>query len=199
MAAARKQYLTTLETANRLMVSPVTVRQWAQKGVLASVSTAGGHRRFMLDEIRRFAEGHGIHFDADGAADAASNTLRVLVVDDDLQHATFIKDLTLSKVPAARVEIASDGFDAGSLAESLRPHLVVLDLNMPRIDGIEVCRRLRARDSTSAARIVLLSGQLTPASIDAVREAGADAWLEKGAPLHEITQALRLNELPLPR
>lgn len=199
MVAARKQYLTTLQTANRLMVSPVTVRQWAQKGVLPSVSTAGGHRRFMLDEIRRFALSHGISFDADGAADAAPRTLRVLVVDDDLQHATFIKDLTLSKVPAARVEIASDGFDAGALAESLRPHLVVLDLNMPRIDGIEVCRRLRARDSTAAARIVLLSGQLTPASIDAVRAAGADAWLEKGAPLHEITQALRLNELPVQR
>lgn len=197
MAAARKQYLTTLQTANRLMVSPVTVRQWAQKGVLSSVSTAGGHRRFMIEEIRRFAHSHGISLDADGSTDA--NTLRVLVVDDDLQHATFIKDLTLSKVPAARVEIASDGFDAGALAESLRPHLVVLDLNMPRIDGIEVCRRLRARDSTSAARIVLLSGQLTPASIDAVREAGADAWLEKGAPLHEITLALRLNELPLRR
>lgn len=188
MVSSHRKYLTTHQAASRLMVAPVTLRQWAQKGLLASVSTAGGHRRFMLDEIRRFATAHGIPFDED-----EPKRLCVLVVDDDLAHADLISHLILAAVPAARVEIAANGFDAGVLAESLQPSIVVLDINMPLMDGIEVCRRLRARAATAGARIVVHSGHLTPENVVAVREAGADAWLEKGATREEILQALGLS------
>lgn len=187
MVPPHRKYLTTLQAARHLMVSPVTVRQWAQKGLLASVSTAGGHRRFLPDEIRRFAAAHGMSFDED-----ERKPLCVVVVDDDLDHAAIMRHLILTAVPTARAETAANGFDAGVMAESLQPSIVVLDINMPGMDGIEVCRRLRAREATAAARIVLVSGCLTPENVTAAREAGADAWLEKSATAKEILQALGL-------
>ena len=51
-----KNYYTPNEVAQLFMVSPVTVRQWAQKGLLHAALTAGGHRRFLHQELIRFAE-----------------------------------------------------------------------------------------------------------------------------------------------
>lgn len=179
-----------MEAAALLLVSPVTVRQWAQKGLLASVSTAGGHRRFLLDDIRRFAAEHGIHLEDDLAA--ASDALRILIVEDDPVFAAYLREIISTARPTAQIERAGDGFDAGQLTEKLRPQLVVLDINMPRMNGIELCRRLRANGATQRARLVVLSSALTADNAAAAQAAGADAWLEKGASRSEILKALQL-------
>ena len=72
-----KKYYTSTEAAALLLVPPVTVRQWARKGLLASVSTAGGHHRFLLDTVRQFAGTHGIRSEdepakRDAQADASA-------------------------------------------------------------------------------------------------------------------------------
>jgi CheY-like chemotaxis protein len=68
----------------------------------------------------------------------------------------------------------------------------VLDINMPRMNGIELCRRLRANGATQRARLVVLSSALTADNAAAAQAAGADAWLEKGASRSEILKALQL-------
>jgi excisionase family DNA binding protein len=195
MSSPTKKYCTPMEAAAILMVSPVTVREWARKGVLPSVSTAGGHRRFLLDELKTFAATHGIHLE-EQAAEAAADPMRILLVDDNEIFATYLREIIVHANPAARVEWASDGFEAGQLTEVLRPQLVVVDLQMPRIDGIELCKRLRASPTTAKARIIVLSGALTEERIAAARAAGADDWLGKGASRGEILQALGLAAAP---
>ena len=51
MAGDQSEYLTPNEVASLLLVSPITVRQWAQKGLLEAQTTAGGHRRFARAEV----------------------------------------------------------------------------------------------------------------------------------------------------
>ena len=187
-----KTYYTSKEAAALLMVSPVTVREWARKGLLRAVSTAGGHRRFLIEELRTFAAAHGIHLE--GASTAAATGLsRVMLVDDDVVFATYLRQIILGARPGIQVESASDGFEAGQITEAFRPQLVVLDLQMPRIDGIELCRRLRASPTTANADLVVMSSALTDENIAAVRAAGADRWLEKGASRAEILLALGLG------
>ncbi len=60
MNAPDKPYLTPNEVATLFMVSPITVRQWAQKGLLKAEVTVGGHRRFLRGEVERFARDHGL-------------------------------------------------------------------------------------------------------------------------------------------
>jgi excisionase family DNA binding protein len=191
MALGQKRYVTSLEAAGLLMVSPVTIREWARKGLLPSVSTAGGHRRFLLDQLRQFAAAHGIALEAE-VGEATAEPARVLLVDDDAVFAEYLREIVLRSGSSVTVKTARDGFEAGQMTEGFRPRIVVLDINMPRIDGIELCRRLRATPTTANSRIVILSGSLSEENISAARDAGADAWIEKGASRAEILGTLGL-------
>jgi excisionase family DNA binding protein len=192
MPPSPKKYVTSQEAAGLLMVSPVTIREWARKGLLHSVSTAGGHRRFMLDQLQQFARAHGIQLESTDNA-AAPAPLRVLFVDDDSVFTEYLREIVLASDSSIDVKSATDGFRAGQLTEGFRPNLVALDINMPGIDGIELCRRLRASPVTANSRLVMLSGSLLPENIEAARAAGADAWIEKGASRTEILNVLGLG------
>jgi len=192
MAPSRKKYVTSLEAAGLLMVSPVTIREWARKGLLQSVSTAGGHRRFMLDQLQQFAQAHGIQLENPGSA-PAPEPLRVLFVDDDSAFTEYLREIVLASDSSIDVKSATDGFRAGQLTEAFRPNLVALDIGMPGIDGIELCRRLRASPATANSRLVIVSGSLSPENIEAARAAGADAWIDKGASRAEILRVLGLG------
>jgi excisionase family DNA binding protein len=156
MPPSPKKYVTSLEAAGLLMVSPVTIREWARKGLLQSVSTAGGHRRFMLDQLQQFAQAHGIQLESPDSAPGPA-PLRVLFVDDDSVFIEYLREIVLAADSRIDVKTAMDGFRAGQLTEGFRPHVVVLDINMPGINGIEVCRRLRASPVTANCRLVILS------------------------------------------
>ena len=102
----------------------------------------------------------------------------VLIVDDD----QFIRKLiatTLEDVAGFELHEAGDGVEALEVAQRERPSLVFLDVDMPRLDGIETCRQLRGDDATTDATIVML----TAASGDNVEsdaeQAGADLFLTK--------------------
>lgn len=193
-----KTYYTSKEAAALLMVSPVTVREWTRKGLLRAVSTAGGHRRFLREELHAFAAAHGIRLESTAPV-AATTVSRVLLVDDDVVFATYLRQIILAAAPHIQIQSASDGFEAGQLTESFRPQLVVLDIQMPRIDGIELCRRLRASPTTANAELVVMSSALNEESIAAVRAAGADRWLEKGASRAEILAALGFGAMAASR
>ena len=193
MTPKPKKYFTSMEAASLLMVSAVTIREWARKGLLPSVSTAGGHRRFLFDSLQHFAHEHGIRLE-DLPVHGTGRPKRILLVDDDLVFVEYLREIALAADAGVQVECAADGFQAGQLTETLRPQLVVLDINMPGFDGIDLCRRLRANPTTATARLVVLSGALSSEHIAAAQAAGADAWLEKGASAAEILGVMQLSE-----
>ena len=101
----------------------------------------------------------------------------ILVVDDEPPILELVR-YTLED-EQIRVLEASDGAQALETALAERPDLILLDVQMPRLDGLEVCRRLRADASLAGTRIVML----TAAGQDADRArglaAGADEYLTK--------------------
>ena len=171
----QKTHLTPNEVAELLMVNPVTVRQWAARGLLRSLTTPGGHRRFLLSDVEEFARSRG----ATPVPRKSGRPDRVLVVDDDPQICRSIADLIRRHAPQVETEIARDGFEAGVKVESFRPHALVLDLMMPGMDGFEVCRRLRERPTLNHIRIVAITGFPSAENVERVLAAGADACLPK--------------------
>jgi CheY-like chemotaxis protein len=104
-------------------------------------------------------------------------TRSVLIVDDD----PFIRRLiatTLEDVAGFDVEEAADGLEAVAAARSLGPAIVFLDIDMPRMNGIEACRALRALENGHSATIVMLTAA-GPDAEPAARAAGADLFLTK--------------------
>jgi len=171
----RKTHLTPNEVAELLMVNPVTVRQWAARGLLRSRTTPGGHRRFLLSDVEEFARSRG----AMPAPQRAGRPDRVLIVDDDIQLGAQVAEIIKSRDPRIVIEIARDGFEAGAKVESFRPHALLLDLMVPGMDGFEVCRWLRARPTLNHLRIVAMMGFPSQENVERIMMAGADACLPK--------------------
>jgi DNA-binding NarL/FixJ family response regulator len=109
-------------------------------------------------------------------ADAAG-TIRVLLADDDEPFLATLSPLIERQERLAVVGTASDGLAAIELADELSPDAVVIDLHMPRLDGVSAVARLR-RDHPSMC-VIALTGDEAPALHEAVTEAGADAVLMK--------------------
>ena len=84
---------------------------------------------------------------------------------------------------------ATNGEQCLQLADQLRPHAVVLDLGMPRGDGLETVTRLR--DQLPDARIVVLSGQEQSRVAAEAKARGADAYLQKGSAIERLVATLR--------
>src|SRR2546429_5215309 len=103
--------------------------------------------------------------------------IRFLLADDDEPFLDALSPLIERQPELAVVGTAADGLAAIELADQLSPDAVVIDLHMPRLDGVTAVARLR-RDHPSMC-VIALTGDEHPALHEAVTEAGADAVLLK--------------------
>ncbi len=166
-------YLNPAETARLLLVSPVTLRAWAQKGLLPSETTPGGHRRFLRRDVEKFLRSRGM------GQHQEDTPLRVLIVEDDSMVREYLTELLEGLSRPLVVETARDGFEAGGKLLSFTPHVVLLDLMMPGMDGFEVCQRIKSQPTTAAIRIIAVTGYPSEENIQKILAAGAEACLSK--------------------
>jgi len=184
----RDEFLTPTEVADRLLVAPVTVRLWASKGLLPSVTTVGGHRRFLKQDVESFASKYQ---EAQGNRDMPPS--RILIIDDDPQFTRYLTTLLAARAPGILLDVAHDGFSAGVKCHSMRPDVVALDLQMPDMNGFEVCALLRSMFGKIKPRILALTAFASKANARKIIAAGADACIAKGASVEVLLQELRLN------
>jgi two-component system alkaline phosphatase synthesis response regulator PhoP len=87
---------------------------------------------------------------------------------------------------------AANGEDALTLAHERRPVLVILDVEMPKLDGLEVTRRLRANDATRETPVILLTSHSDEASVAVGYEAGATDYIKKPFSPQELEARVEL-------
>jgi len=119
-------------------------------------------------------------------------TTKVLVVDDEALLRTAFTSLIDAEEDLRVVGEASDGERAVELAARLSPDVVVMDVRMPGMDGIEATRRITAAGTTGAPRVLILTTfDLDEYVFDALR-AGASGFALKSRPLDELLGAIRV-------
>ena len=119
----------------------------------------------------------------------------ILIVDDDPNIRRLIA-ATLEDVSGYRMTEAGDGEEAVERARDAQPAIVFLDIEMPRLNGIETCRRLRSEPGTADATIVMLTGDSDDEAERDARAAGADLFLTKPfSPLHLLRLVDRLGQV----
>jgi two-component system chemotaxis response regulator CheY len=120
-------------------------------------------------------------------------TRTILIVDDDPMIRKLIAT-TLEDVSGYRLQEAGDGEEAVERAVAARPQIVFLDVDMPGVNGIEACRRLRSDPATAGATIVMLTGDSGPQAEAGALAAGADLFLTKPfSPLHLLRLVDRIG------
>ncbi len=117
---------------------------------------------------------------------------QVLIVDDNAQLRRLLFVLLQSDGRFEVVGEAGDGIEALHLIDELDPELVLLDLSMPGMDGLEILQRLAEREHPPLS--VVLSGYIDHALREQVLAAGAVACLEKGLDFTELTDQLASTE-----
>jgi CheY-like chemotaxis protein len=107
----------------------------------------------------------------------AELTAKILVIDDSAPTRQFLKACLTSA--GCEVITASSGVGAVPLVERQKPDLVLLDVVMPGVDGLEVCRRLKDDAATRDVTVIMVSGFQHHANVRRAREVGAKAYIWK--------------------
>ena len=120
---------------------------------------------------------------------------KVLVIDDD-SFITGIYTLTLTN-EGFDVVLAKNGLEGIALAKKIMPHIILLDLVMPGIDGFETLERIKREEKLKPIPVVILSGLSQPEDIDRALHLGAVSYLRKtqtlpGDCLAKIREILRI-------
>jgi CheY-like chemotaxis protein len=113
----------------------------------------------------------------------------VLLVDDD-SDTRVIYGRILTRA-GYRVVEAATGRDAIATAGLMQPEIVVLDLGLPDMDGLDVARALRASSTTSAARIIIFTAYVSGADQAEARAAGCDLYLSKPIPPRDLVTLIQ--------
>jgi CheY-like chemotaxis protein len=113
---------------------------------------------------------------------------KVLVVDDEMHIRKFVTQLVLSLGEPTVLE-AANGNEAVAIYERERPDLVLLDVNMPRVDGIETLRKLKLLDPDCV--VVMLTSLVNRQTVEECLHLGAVAYLRKDNPPEDMTSRLR--------
>jgi serine/threonine protein kinase len=124
------------------------------------------------------------------AADSSDGPL-ILVVDDDPNLRMIYRAVFEAAFPEASIESAEDGLVAFELAKARRPDLVVVDLNMPRLDGTELCGVLKGTPELAAAPIVVISSEVTEAKRQELIRIGVSDVRHKPVPPRELVAIAR--------
>lgn len=122
----------------------------------------------------------------------AVTSIRVVIADDDPDIRALVA-IAVRKAGFDLVAEAVDGSSAWEAVQSAQPDLVVLDVSMPGMTGLEVTALIRGDEALAGLRVALLSAGVDDTSRQAGMDVGADAYLTK--PFSPRDLALRLGEL----
>ncbi len=173
-----KSIYTTHEVSRLLHVNPRSVINWIEQSLLPSYRTPGGHRRIRRDDLLAFLRKHQIPT----PESLIEGTLSVLVVDDESEIVDMVKSFLLQQ-GGYEVATASDGISALLEVGRIKPDLLILDIMIPGVDGMEVCRRIKG-DSTNKTIIIAVSGSAEHEN-DILR-AGADVFMAKPLDMEKL-------------
>ena len=190
----RVRIFSALEVANICGVVNQTAINWIKHGYLEAFTTPGGQYRVYSEDLVAFLDSRRMRIPAElqQVQKAIRSELTVLVVDDDTELNQLIADYLLRKRPDLTVIQAFDGFEAGERMGEFTPGIVVLDVDLPGIDGRKLCRRLKSDRGRSSPYIVVVSGYVDGSVEEQMLAEGADEFFAKPLDLANLLASINV-------
>jgi len=173
-----RRFFTTSEVAKYCAVTNDGVLKWIKSGKLRAFSTPGGHYRVSSEDFREFLERYEIPID-ETFFSGTQRERSVLVVDDEPNIREIVRRLLNELEPGLRVEEACDGYEASIKIGSMQPDLVIMDVMMPRVDGISLCKSIRENPKTQNIKVLAITAFPEQDNVKKMYDAGADLCLIK--------------------
>jgi CheY-like chemotaxis protein len=191
---------TTHDIAKFCDVYPSSVVNWISSGKLkSSYVTPGGHHRVTHEDLMAFFTAFNIPV----PPELSARPMRVLIVDDDAEVTRVIERVFARRAGTFETEVCHTGIEALIRIGQAPPDLVILDIVLPKMDGMQVCRVLKSKPETQGIKIIAVTGgKKAPFNEKKPQEAKIDAFFRKPLDLIELldksAELLGLNPNPMP-
>jgi excisionase family DNA binding protein len=181
------EWLTLGRAAEYLGVAQSTIRKWCDAGRVPAFTTPGGHRRFRKSDLDAFLE-----HSRPGAL-PSDNGPAILIVDNEPGVRAYVR---ASLEPEGyHVEEAAEADEALRLVETRSPDLIMIDANMPQVNGWEMLRRLRERHGEAVPPVLMFSSLDDPDE-QLAHSLGANAFFGRPLDPRRLVESAR-QVLPL--
>ena len=180
-----KKYFTTGDIARYCEVDVNTVKNWIRNGDLQAFNTPSGHYRIPRDRFLAFTNELGFPYDPTYFGQETDSS-GILVIDDDPNHRKLVVHFLNELYKKARIETAENGFEGYRLMLQHRPRLIILDLVMPGITGLELLRIMRSREDLQATKVLVISAFLDKPTIRELKQVKVDRVISKPLKKEEL-------------
>jgi len=187
----KQRVFSALEVAKICGVVNQTVINWIRAGHLKASVTPGGQFRIYPEDLKAFLDSKGMRVPEELQGLVLPNAETLLVVEDDAVFNDLIRAQLQRAFPEAKIWSALDGFDAGSLLGVYKPRVVVLDLNLPGVNGQELCRRIKQEPGFDNPLVIGITAGSDPGLESEIRSLGADAFFRKPFEVSRIVELIR--------
>jgi two-component system, OmpR family, response regulator len=170
-----------LEVADICGVVNQTAINWIKNGFLKAFTTPGGQYRVYADDLLDFLTSRGMRIPADLAeqGDNGPEWERILIVDDDQNINNLLKRFLAKKLPEYTILQAFDGYEAGRMMSEWKPGVILMDINLPGIDGHKLCMKIKEDAALGNPVVIAITG-LTEGDLEqTILTEGADAFFRK--------------------
>lgn len=181
-----------LEVANICGVVNQTAINWIKNGYLKAFTTPGGQYRVYSEDLVEFLHSRGMRMppELQKILESQLEVTSILIVDDDRDLNNLVRQYLSRKYPDYDIHQAFDGFEAGRMLAEVKPGLVVLDINLPGVDGHKLARSVKEGSGITKPIIVAVSGFSDPEQNEAILEDGADAFIPKPLELDKLYEKI---------
>lgn len=149
------KYYTTMEAAKELGVSVRTIQLWVEDGKLEAWKTAGGHRRITVDSLGSMLSDQ---IPVKSEDEPIKTAPTILLVEDNPTVLKFYEAAINSWELGVEIVAAEDGFHGLMEVGRINPILIITDIYMPGMDGLQMINALHKHENIDAAQIVVISG-----------------------------------------
>jgi two-component system, OmpR family, response regulator len=170
-----------LEVAGICGVVNQTAINWIKNGFLKAFMTPGGQYRVYAEDLLKFLSSRGMRVPAELEEKGGNEPEweRILIVDDDENINTLLKRFLAKKLPEHTILQAFDGYEAGRMIAEWRPGVILLDVNLPGLDGHRLCQKIKQDPALGNPAVIAITG-LTDGEIEkTLYSEGADAFFQK--------------------
>ena len=184
MSEREQKAYTTFEAAKICHVTHHSIKNWIKQGLIRASRTPGGHYRILEDDLDAFREEYDMF-----PRDKGPSKRRVMIVDDDPDARELIENI-LSSEGYELIKV-SNATEVGLKAAQLSPDLILLDFLMPELNGFDVCKALRANESTRSIPIMAVTCLSKEDDIERIFECGADEYLPKPFKVEQLQEKVQ--------
>ena len=183
-----------LEVAKLCGVVNQTAINWIKNNHLKAFKTPGGQFRVYPKDLLEFMRSRNINIPSElrAACDETEPvSYGILIVDDDKGLNSVIASFIKKRLTNLSVYQAFDGFEAGSLMVEKQPRILLLDLDIPGIDGFDLCKRINESDRYGKPSIIVITALENDDIEKRVKELGAHSFMRKPLDLLKILETVK--------